>query len=197
MTFHPTTRKGFLMFNNWKTEGASISAVSSEGDKSTFGASPNPRNPYSSNYKVDPSAHSVVDKFLTMKGDLESEGDIHVKGKVFGNIRCKLLIIDVDALVEGGVDAEEIIVRGNTKGTIQADRVRLEKTAHVDSEICHRMFSAEEGARIKGSLRSKDESPGGLTKDVGAKDGARTKLVPRSKGEPSGGKTEAGNASAA
>ena len=86
----------------------------------------NPRNTHSSNYRVDPSAHSVVDKFLTMKGDLESEGDIHVKGKVFGNIRCKLLIIEVDALVEGGVDAEEVIVRGNTKGTIQADRVKLE-----------------------------------------------------------------------
>ena len=165
------------MFNNRKTEGAAISAVSSEGDKSTFGASPNPRNPYSSNYKVDPSAHSV---------DLESEGDIHVKGKVFGNIRCKLLIIEVDALVEGGVDAEEVIVRGNTKGTIQADRVKLEKTANVDSEICHHTFSAEEGARIKGSLRSKDESSGGLTKDIGAKDGARTKLIHRSKEELSG-----------
>ena len=174
------------MFNNRKTEGAAISAVSSEGDKSTFGASPNPRNTYSSNYKIDPSAHSVVDKFLTMKGDLESEGDIHVKGKVFGNIRCKLLIIEVDALVEGGVDAEEVIVRGNTKGTIQADRVKLEKTAHVDSEICHHTFSAEEGARIKGSLRSKDESSGGLTKDIGAKDGARTKLIHRSKEELSG-----------
>jgi cytoskeletal protein CcmA (bactofilin family) len=99
----------------------------------------------------------MVDEFLTMKGDLESEGDIHVKGKVFGNIRCKLLIVEVDALVEGGVEAEEVIVRGNAKGTIQADRVRLEKTANVDSEIRHTSFSAEEGARIKGSLRSKDE----------------------------------------
>ena len=170
------------MFNNRKTEGASISALSSEGDKSTFGASPG-------NYKVDPSAHSVVDKFLTMKGDLESEGDIHVKGKVFGNIRCKLLIIDVDALVEGGVAAEEVIVRGNTKGTIQADRVKLEKTANVDCEICHHTFSAEEGARIKGSLRSKDESSGGLA----TKDGARTKLVNRSKEAPLGGQTVAIN----
>jgi cytoskeletal protein CcmA (bactofilin family) len=152
------------MFNNRKTEGAPISAVSTEVDRSTFVASfPNPRNTYSGNYKVDPSAHSVVDEYLTVKGDLESEGDIHVKGKVFGNIRCKLLIIDVDALVEGGVAAEEVIVRGNTKGTIQADRVRLEKTANVDSEICHHTFSAEEGARIAGSLRSKDEPLGGLT----------------------------------
>ena len=124
-----------------------------------------PRNTHSNDYKeIDPSAHSIVDKFLTMKGDLESEGDIHVKGKVLGNIRCKLLIIEVDALAEGGVEAEEVIVRGNGKGTIRADRVKLEKTANVDSEICHHTFSAEEGARIKGSLRSKDEAAGGLTK---------------------------------
>jgi cytoskeletal protein CcmA (bactofilin family) len=186
------------MFNNRKTEGAaSISAVSTEGDKSTFGASQNPRITHSNNYKIDPSAHSVVDKFLTMKGDLESEGDIHVKGKVLGNIRCKLLIIEIDALVEGGVEAEEVIVRGNSKGTIRADRVKLEKTANVDSEICHHTFSAEEGARIKGSLRSKDEASSGLTKDVGAKDGARTKLVPRSKEEPLGGQTGVGNPNAA
>ena len=176
------------MFNNRKTEGAPISAVSTEVDRSTFVAH-NPRDTHSGNYKVDPSAHSVVDKFLTMKGDLESEGDIHVKGKVFGNIRCKLLIIEVDALVEGGVDAEEVIVRGNTKGTIQADRVKLEKTANVDSEICHHTFSAEEGARIKGSLRSKDESLGGLT----TKDGARSKLANRSKEAPLGGQTVAMN----
>jgi cytoskeletal protein CcmA (bactofilin family) len=99
------------------------------------------------------SNHSIVDECLTMKGDLESEGDILVKGKVLGNIKCKMLIVDADALVEGGVEAEEVIIRGNSKGTIKANRVRLEKTATVDSDICHQTFSAEEGARIKGALR--------------------------------------------
>src|SRR3990172_12488983 len=176
------------MFNQRKADGAHFSAVSDEGGKSNFGSPTNPPNPHSGNYKV-PSTHSMVDECLTMKGDLESDGDIHVKGKVLGNIRCKLLIIEVDAFVEGGVEAEEVIVRGNTKGTIQADRVRLEKTANVDSEICHRTFSAEEGARIKGTLRSKEEPLGGLTKDVEAKDGARTKVALRAKEEPLSGQT--------
>ncbi len=103
------------------------------------------------------SNHSIVDECLTMKGDLESEGDILVKGKVLGNIKCKMLIVDVDALVEGGVEAEEVTIRGNSKGTIRANRVRLEKTATVDSDICHQTFAAEEGARIKGALRFKDD----------------------------------------
>ncbi|MCC7251292.1 polymer-forming cytoskeletal protein, partial [Hyphomicrobium sp.] len=159
------------MFSNRKADGASTSAGGAEVDTSSFGASFNVRGPHSTSVKTGgASAHSIVDEFLTMKGDLESEGDIHVKGKVFGNIRCKLLIIEIDALVEGGVQADEVIVRGNAKGTIEADRVRLEKTANVDSEICHLAFSAEEGARIKGSLRSKDEAP---RKNGEVKDAAR------------------------
>lgn len=113
----------------------------------------------------DDAGPSIVNKRLTMKGDLESDGDIHVKGKVIGNIRCKLLIVDSDANVEGGVVAEEVIIRGTTKGTIQANRVRLEKTAVVESEIDHQVFSAEEGARIKGALRYNDNPLGKAGKD--------------------------------
>ncbi len=102
------------------------------------------------------SNYSIINEWLKMKGDLESEGDILVKGKVHGNIKCNLLIIDTDAFVEGGITADEVVIRGTTKGIINATKVRLEKTAHVDSEICHNVFSAEEGARIKGALHYKD-----------------------------------------
>jgi cytoskeletal protein CcmA (bactofilin family) len=96
--------------------------------------------------------YSIINEWLKMKGDLESEGDILIKGKVHGNIKCNLLIIDVDAMVEGGITADEVVIRGQTKGVINATKVRLEKTALVDSEICHNVFSAEEGARIRGAL---------------------------------------------
>jgi len=128
-----------------------------------------------------------------MKGDLESEGDILVKGKVIGNIRCKLLIIEVDALVEGGVEAEEVVVRGNTKGTLQADRVRLEKTANVESEIYHRSFSAEEGARINGTLQCKDEPQEGRAR----KESVRAKVVGPSKGPALNGHVEVADGDAA
>jgi cytoskeletal protein CcmA (bactofilin family) len=104
--------------------------------------------------------HSIVDGFLTMRGDLESNGDILVQGKVLGNIKCKLLIIDTDALVDGGIEAEDVVIRGKTKGTILADRVRLDRTADVDSEICQLVFSAEEGARIRGTIKMKQTGGG-------------------------------------
>ena len=117
----------------------------------------------------DDTSPSIVNKHLTMRGDLESEGDILVKGKVHGNIRCKLLIVDVDALIEGGITADEVVVRGRTKGLIEANKVRLEKSAIVDSEISHMTFSAEEGARIKGALKFRDEPISTQVKTIEAK----------------------------
>lgn len=155
------------MFNPKKVDGpvgsAQISPASHTPDPVRASAAPSSygggAQSFSAYDRSSPTNHSIVDERLTMKGDLESEGDILIKGKVVGNIRCKLLIIDNDALVEGGIIAEEIVVRGRTKGKIEAQRVRLEKTAFVDSEICHQSFSAEEGARIKGALRFMEELP--------------------------------------
>lgn len=98
------------------------------------------------------ASNSIIDEWLTMTGDLESEGDILVKGKVRGNIKCKLLIIDEMATVDGGMVAEQIVVRGTTKGTIHADRAIFDQSARVDSEIYHCSLAVEEGAHIKGAL---------------------------------------------
>src|SRR5262249_47896054 len=151
---------GLTMLNQRKAE------LPPHSSGSSFGSSSYMPSAFPGAERNRESNHSIVDQHLTMRGDLESEGDILVRGKVIGNIKCKLLIIDVDASVEGGIDASEVIVRGRAKGTIVADCVKLEKTAEVDCEIEQATFAAEEGARIKGSLRFKDDSHGRHSKDV-------------------------------
>ena len=156
------------MFTTRKPDGVQHSSAMADLDKS----------PVATAYAA-PSAtvkpvgrdanYSIINEWLTMRGDLESEGDILVKGKVHGNIRCKLLIVDIDALIEGGITADEVVVRGRTKGLIEANKVRLEKSAIVDSEISHMTFSAEEGARIKGALKFRDEPISTQIKSVEAK----------------------------
>ncbi len=118
----------------------------------------------------DKVSNSIIDEWLTMTGDLESEGDILVRGKVRGNVRCKLLIIDEQATIDGGLVAEEVIVRGTTKGTMRANRVIFSETARVDSEIFHRAFAVEEGACIKGALHHCDDPMN--DKSMAAKPGA-------------------------
>ena len=148
------------MFNNKKTDAdASLATLSDNTNNETVDRriseiSIDMTKPSSS---AGPNSNSIIDEWLTMRGDLESEGDILVKGRIYGNVTCKLLIIDEKASVEGGVVAEEAVVRGATTGTIRANRVRLEGTARVDSEIFHRSFSVEEGARIEGALHYQND----------------------------------------
>ena len=154
------------MFNSRKAETPSLSVGKAEAElapRASYAPAPSSSSSFGMQDKARAGHHSIVDEHLNMRGDLESDGDILVKGKVFGNIKCKLLIIDTDASVEGGVIADEVIIRGTTKGTINAIRVKLEKSAHVDSEICHQTFAAEEGARITGALRFAEEP---LSEDV-------------------------------
>ena len=148
------------MLNSWKSDaGETRSAATSETQpaRSTVGAVNSIAISIDRSNK--PEGNSTIDSFLTMRGDLESDADILVKGNVFGNVSCNLLIVDEGAIVKGGITANEVIIRGSVDGIIQAEKVRLERTAHVRSDIFHKTFTAEEGAQIIGALKSLKDAP--------------------------------------
>jgi len=60
--------------------------------------------------------------------------------------------------VEGDVVAEELTIGGQVKGTIHANRVKLNSTAVVEGEIFHRSLSIEENARFEGSSKREDDA---------------------------------------
>jgi cytoskeletal protein CcmA (bactofilin family) len=103
-------------------------------------------------------ARSVIDAWLTMTGNLESEGDIQVDGKVQGHIRCTQLIVGKDATIDGDIVAAEVVVRGKVKGVIRANRVKLQETACVESEIFFETsLGIEDGASFEGQIRRASE----------------------------------------
>jgi cytoskeletal protein CcmA (bactofilin family) len=103
-----------------------------------------------SRVQVGSSAQSVIDAWLTITGNLESQGDVRVEGQISGDIRCANLLIGRDATVSGEIVAEEAVVRGRVRGTIRANRVILEDTACVESAIYHKVLSVDEGASFDG-----------------------------------------------
>jgi cytoskeletal protein CcmA (bactofilin family) len=103
------------------------------------------------------ATRSVIDSWLTIRGDLESEGEVQVDGKVNGDIRCAHLVVGKDAIIVGNIIAEEVIVRGKVKGTIRAINVTLQDTAVVESEIFHKSIAIEQGACFDGMSRRRDE----------------------------------------
>lgn len=147
------------MFTAWKSDGTfDLAPRSAAEPRSTAHL-----QPVAVNTSPRPAPHeasSIINEWLTMRGELETEGDILVKGRVHGNVRCRLLIVDTGGLIEGSVTADDVVIRGSARGTIKTKKIRLEKTAVVDCEIFHDSFAAEEGARVKGSLRTNEDPSG-------------------------------------
>lgn len=96
------------------------------------------------------ATQSVIDAWLNISGNLQSEGDVRVDGHICGDIHCAHLVVGREATVVGHIVAEEAVVRGRVKGTIRAHRVVLQDTACVESDIFHKVLSVDEGAEFDG-----------------------------------------------
>ncbi|MFY9882953.1 MAG: polymer-forming cytoskeletal protein, partial [Pseudolabrys sp.] len=60
--------------------------------------------------------------------------------------------------VEGDIVAEELTIGGRVKGTIHANRVKLNSTAVVEGDIHHRSLAIEENAQFEG-MSKRQEKP--------------------------------------
>jgi cytoskeletal protein CcmA (bactofilin family) len=127
----------------------------------TIGASParEPRQDGVNSHSApsDRSPQSVIDARLVITGNLQSEHDLKVDGEVNGDVRCSQLIVGRDATINGNIVADAVVVRGKVKGVIRADQVMLQDTARVESDIFHKSLLIEEGARVNGEIRRKEQ----------------------------------------
>jgi cytoskeletal protein CcmA (bactofilin family) len=62
-------------------------------------------------------------------------------------------VIAEGAQIVGDVVAEELTVSGHVKGTIRANRVKVNSTGFVEGDIFHRTLVIEENARFEGTSR--------------------------------------------
>ena len=116
----------------------------------------NPPEPVSSDLDARP-AHSTLDAWMNITGNLQSDGDIQIDGHLKGDIRCVRLTVGKGATIIGNIAANEITVRGSIKGVIRATRVILKNHARIEGEIIHKTLIIEEGAWFAGVSRAQDD----------------------------------------
>jgi cytoskeletal protein CcmA (bactofilin family) len=102
--------------------------------------------------KARATDHLLIDVSSVLTGNLTFDGDIVLRGKFIGNIRCRSLIVDTSAVLQAAVTAREVTIRGAASGSIEAECVRIERTAVIDSEISQKQFKRKEGAQTGETL---------------------------------------------
>ena len=98
---------------------------------------------------------SVIAHDTTWKGDLQSDGTIHVHGRVEGSIRAKQdVFVAEEADVDATITATNVVVAGSIKGMIRCG-VRFEALpqARIAGEIQAPTLVIHDGAAVNGQFR--------------------------------------------
>ena len=93
---------------------------------------------------------SIVSENAHIKGDIISEGIIHVDGQVEGDISCDELIIGVKGSVAGSVTTSNLQLYGTLNGRASADNLFIAKSAKLIGDATHNTIAIEPGAYIDG-----------------------------------------------
>lgn len=98
-------------------------------------------------------APSIIAAGVRITGNIRSDGEIHIDGRVDGDIEAVALTVGEHGHVVGHVDVEHAVVHGIVSGSIRARRIRLGRSSKVIAEITHDILSIDEGASFEGQSR--------------------------------------------
>jgi cytoskeletal protein CcmA (bactofilin family) len=118
----------------------------------------------------DRNQMSVIGADIVVTGNIEASVDLHIEGKVIGDVRCATLILGESSSVNGHIYAARVKVSGTVDGAIDTKDLAIEATARVTADITYERLRVANGGVIEGKVtrRAVEEA---------ADDVARLKLV--------------------
>ena len=104
---------------------------------------------------------TVIARDTTWKGEMSSDGSVHIHGRFDGAIKAEQAIFVAEgAEVDATLTAEAIIVAGTSRGTVRArGKFEVLPSGKVAGDIFSPTLVVHEGAVMSGQLRMTSEEP--------------------------------------
>ena len=93
---------------------------------------------------------SVFGTDVTIKGDVSASADLHVDGRVEGDITCASLVQGQSSEIVGAIRAESARLSGTVRGSITASELVILKTARIEGDVFYDALTIEQGAEVDG-----------------------------------------------
>ncbi len=100
---------------------------------------------------------NVIAKNTQIVGDIISEGDFRIDGKLEGNLKTTgRVIIGVDGLVKGNVNSSNADIEGTFSGQLTVEKIlTLKASANISGDVVVGKLSIEPGATFNASCAMK------------------------------------------
>ena len=93
-----------------------------------------------------------VGQGTTINGDVSTNGDVRIDGKVTGSVTSKSkVVVGATGMIEGSIFCQNAYIDGRVNGNIDVSEILiLSKTANVAGDIKIKKLVVEEGAKFNG-----------------------------------------------
>ena len=107
---------------------------------------------------------SFIGPEVLVSGDLATDAQLHVDGRIEGNVRCQQLVQGPAGTVAGNIQADEARIAGTVEGQVNVRTLFVEATARILGDIAYETISIDAGAQLEGRLARRsalgeDETP--------------------------------------
>jgi cytoskeletal protein CcmA (bactofilin family) len=102
---------------------------------------------------------SFIGPDVLVTGDVVSAAQLHIDGRIDGNVRCETLVQGDGGTIAGHIVADNAHLAGLVDGTVKARVVTLEASARVTGDVTYETLSIAAGGAIEGRLARREGAP--------------------------------------
>jgi cytoskeletal protein CcmA (bactofilin family) len=93
---------------------------------------------------------SILGADTAIRGDISASADLHIDGRVEGDVACASLVQGESSEITGAVTAEHARLAGKVRGTIDARELVILKSARIEGDVHYDALTIEQGAQVDG-----------------------------------------------
>jgi len=96
---------------------------------------------------------SVLGADVVVKGNINATNDVHIDGRVEGDVVCGTLTQGADSQIFGSVTAETARIAGSIEGAARVKQLTIERTARITGDVEYESITIENGGHVDGRLK--------------------------------------------
>jgi cytoskeletal protein CcmA (bactofilin family) len=96
---------------------------------------------------------SVLGPDVVITGNIAATADLHIDGRVDGDVDCASLVQGTESRITGSVKAETARLAGSIEGSVSVRQLIVERAARITGDVQYETISIENGASIDGRMK--------------------------------------------
>lgn len=109
------------------------------------------------------ASFSMIGADVVITGDISASADLHIDGRVHGDITCLALVQGAASEMIGTITAQSAHLAGTVRGSIVADALVIQRSAHIVGDVQYESLTIEQGAQVEGTFARRGTAAPGAT----------------------------------